>query len=103
MILQNISELKVYLKSKYEIRKFIDDRALPELFIERVKTIDSASITYSRYTCIVHASSGLNISIVGSTSSASSVVSSSQSIEEGAQVPPGTIVSVNFIQKDQVQ
>ena len=49
------------------------------------------------------ASSGLNISIVGSTSSASSVVSSSQSIEEGAQVPPGTIVSVNFIQKDQVQ
>lgn len=61
MILQNISELKVYLKSKYEIRKFIDDRALPELFIERVKTIDSASITYSRYTCIVHASSGLNI------------------------------------------
>lgn len=48
-------------------------------------------------------SSKLNISITGFTSSGDSVVSSSQSVPEGTEVSPGTIISINFIQKDQVQ
>ncbi len=49
------------------------------------------------------ASSKLNISITGAITSGESVTCSSQSVPEGSQVSPGTIVNINFIQKDQVQ
>ena len=44
----------------------------------------------------------LQISITGAALNSNATISSSQSIEEGTQVPPGTVISVNFIEADQV-
>ena len=44
----------------------------------------------------------LNISITGAGLAGGEVVSSSQSVPEGTQVPPGTIITVEFIQTDQI-
>lgn len=45
----------------------------------------------------------LNISIKGSALSGGTLASSSQSISEGTKVPRGTVITVEFIQKDSVQ
>lgn len=49
------------------------------------------------------ANCNLNLKISGASSGSGEIISKSQSIAEGSQVPPGTIVTVNFIQKDQVE
>lgn len=50
----------------------------------------------------VAAANNINISITGAASG-SSVISKTQSIPEGTEVTPGTVVEVNFIEKDTVQ
>lgn len=45
---------------------------------------------------------GINISVTGVTSDSADVLSTSQSIPEGSQVNPGTVVSVNFAKNDGV-
>ena len=49
------------------------------------------------------ANNNLNLKVSGASGGAGEIVSKSQSIAEGTQVMPGTVVTVNFIQKDQVE
>ncbi|MBE6821532.1 MAG: PASTA domain-containing protein [Ruminococcaceae bacterium] len=49
------------------------------------------------------ASAGINISITGAALTGTNPVSNSQSIAAGAKVSPGTVVTVGFIEPDQVE
>lgn len=49
------------------------------------------------------ANAGVNISITGAALTGTNPVSNSQSIPEGTKVTPGTVVTVGFIEPDQVQ
>lgn len=46
---------------------------------------------------------GLNVSLTGSISSAGEAIADSQSVPVGSSVSPGTVITINFIQKDNVQ
>ena len=46
---------------------------------------------------------GLNISITGAALTGSNALSQSQSIEPGTSVSPGTVITVTFVEYDQVQ
>ncbi len=48
------------------------------------------------------ASAGIQVSMTGAAMTGGSVVSSTQSIAAGEKVKPGTVISVNFIEVDQV-
>lgn len=48
------------------------------------------------------ASAGVQVSMTGAAMTGGSVVSSTQSIAAGEKVKPGTVISVNFIEVDQV-
>ena len=49
------------------------------------------------------ANNNLNLKISGASSGSGEIISKSQSIAEGSQVMPGTVVTVSFIQKDRVE
>lgn len=49
------------------------------------------------------ANAGINISISGAALTGTNAVSNSQSIEAGTKVPPGTVVTVSFIEPNQVE
>lgn len=49
------------------------------------------------------ANAGLNISITGAALTGTNPVSNSQNIAAGTQVAPGTVITVGFIEPDQVQ
>ncbi|MGM9804629.1 MAG: McrB family protein [Muribaculaceae bacterium] len=61
MTLPSINSVKSNLQSNFNSSKFLNDRLLPTQFKELVTNIDTATITYSQYTCNVCAPSGLNI------------------------------------------
>ena len=49
------------------------------------------------------ANAGINISISGAALTGKNAVSNLQSIPEGSQVPPGTMVTVDFVELDSVE
>ena len=49
------------------------------------------------------ANAGINISISGAALTGTNAVSNSQSIEAGTKVRPGTVVTVSFIEPNQVE
>lgn len=51
----------------------------------------------------VAANAGINISISGAALTGNNAVSNLQSIPEGSQVPPGTMVTVDFVELDSVE
>lgn len=51
----------------------------------------------------VAAGAGLNISLSGAALTSNSVVSESQDISPGSQVPPGTVITVSFIEPNEVE
>ena len=48
------------------------------------------------------AQAGLNLSITGAAASGSSAVSDTQDLAEGTEVPPGTVITVNFVELEAV-
>ena len=48
------------------------------------------------------AQAGLNLSITGAAASGSSAVADTQDLAEGTEVPPGTVITVNFVELEAV-
>lgn len=69
---------------------------------ETVEVPNLIGLSYSEANDVA-TSYGLQIKVTGVSASSGSGVSSAQSIAKGEKVKPGTVITVNFITKDQVQ